>query len=326
MLQNFYNSFELTQKVDFAMGFILVVSAFFYFLVVGLMIYFVFRYDKSRNEKASNIHGNIPLEVVWTVIPTILVMFFFYYGYDGFITGRTVPDDAMEVNVNAMMWQFSYEYDNGEIMSDLYVPVGKPVKLNIRSQDVIHSHYIPAFRLKTDAIPGMTTYQWFRADEEGEYDVLCAEYCGLRHAYMINKIKAVPEEEFNAVIYGGEPPVLAAAEGEGMQAQALSAPAKRTVDPVKAGERVYKINCASCHSIDGSRIVGPSFKGLYGKPHNVERDGSTYEVIADEEYLTRSIKQPNYEIVEGYPAAMGKQNVSEEDIKNVISYMKTLSE
>lgn len=188
----------IVQEVDNEFILIVAISVFFLLLVTIAMIYFVVRYRKSKNPVASNITGNTTLEVVWTVIPLALVLLIFWYGWVGFKTMRDVPSDAMTVKVTARMWRWSFEYDNNkQTDSLLYVPLNKPVKLEINSVDVNHSLYIPAYRVKEDAVPGRTNYLWFLPHELGEYEILCAEYCGLNHAYMQGRVVVIPENEFN---------------------------------------------------------------------------------------------------------------------------------
>lgn len=185
-------------QVDNLFIFIVAVSVFFLLLVTGVMIYFVFKYNKKRNPQSSNITGSTTLEVIWTLIPTILVLAIFYYGLIGFNVMRNPPADSFVVQVNAKMWSWSFEYPNKK-KSDtlLYIPVGKPVKFEIHSADVNHSFYVPAFRVKEDAVPSRTNYMWFLPDKVGEYWIECAEYCGMNHSFMRGKVIVMPEEDFN---------------------------------------------------------------------------------------------------------------------------------
>lgn len=187
----------IVQAVDNEFILVVAISVFFLLLVSAAMIYFVIRYRKSKNPVSSNITGNTTLEVLWTIIPLALVLLIFFYGWAGFKTMRDVPPDAMTVKVTARMWRWSFEYANKK-QSDsvLYVPLNKPIKCEIQSVDVNHSLYMPAFRIKEDAIPGRTNYLWFFPDKLGEYDILCAEYCGLNHAYMRGHVVVMPENEF----------------------------------------------------------------------------------------------------------------------------------
>lgn len=188
---------EFVKSVDFAFFFIIAVSVFFLVLITFLMIYFVFKYNRKRNPKAKNIHGSVPLEILWTVIPTVLVLFMFYFGWIGYKEMSSIPKDAMVVDVTAQMWKFSFKYANGRVSDTLYVPVNKPVKVVLNSLDVNHAFYIPAFRVKKDVIPGRQNTAWFTATEEGSFTIFCAEYCGLNHSYMYTQVVAIPESNFN---------------------------------------------------------------------------------------------------------------------------------
>ena len=192
----FEGSSNFVQSVDTAFLFILVVSVFFLVLITGLMIYFVIRYSRKRNPQATNIHGNIPLEVAWTVIPTLLVLVMFWMGWKGYKDMATPPEDAMVVDVTAQMWIWKFQYDNGLKSDTLYVPVNKAVKVRLKSLDVNHSFYVPAFRVKKDVIPNRDNMVWFEADQIGSYDIFCAEYCGLNHSYMLNKVVVMPQMDF----------------------------------------------------------------------------------------------------------------------------------
>jgi cytochrome c oxidase subunit 2 len=188
----------IVQQVDNEFILTVAISVFFLLLITVAMIYFVIRYRKSKNPVASNITGNTTLEVLWTIIPLALCLLIFYYGWAGFKTMRNVPSDALTIKVTARMWRWSFEYPNKK-QSDslLYVPLNKPIKCEIQSLDVNHSLYMPAYRIKEDAIPGRTNYLWFLPNELGDYDILCAEYCGLNHSYMRGKVIVLPEDEFN---------------------------------------------------------------------------------------------------------------------------------
>lgn len=187
---------QVATQVDNIFIFIVVISIFFLLLITGAMIYFVVRYRAVRHPNAENITGNTTLEVVWTVVPLILVMAMFFYGLEGFNNMRNVPPDALVVKVTGRMWVWNYEYKNGKKSDTLYVPLGKPIKLELESVDVIHSFYIPAYRVKEDAVPGRTNYMWFNPTQLGMYDVFCAEYCGINHSYMLSKVVVLKEEEF----------------------------------------------------------------------------------------------------------------------------------
>lgn len=293
------------QGVDLSLYIIVGISLVFLIGITAVMIYFVFRYNKKRNPVATNIEGSNLLEVLWTAIPTLLVVVMFYYGWMGFKPMRSVPDGAMEVKAYGQMWKFSFEYPDGRITDSLVVPLGKPVKVNLVSRDVLHSFYIPAFRMKEDMVPGKNNFMWFEATKTGRYDILCAEYCGQLHSYMLSSVTVLPESDY---------------------AQWLaSAPNLADEHP---GLTLLKQNaCLTCHSQDGSKIIGPSFRGLYGKTEIVETDGKEREVLADDEYIARSIREPNADVVKGYMKGLmvSYANVlNDEQIAHIIDYLKTL--
>ena len=286
--------------------------------VTAVMVYFVIRYRRNRNPKAEDIEGNTTLEILWTVIPTLIVLVIFYVGWKGFVFLRTVPDDAMPVKVTARMWSWSFEYENGRTSDVLKVPLGKPVKLAITSLDVLHSLYIPAFRVKEDAVPGMETYLWFLPDETGSYDLFCTEYCGVGHSSMITKVEVMEGTEFLAW-YEKEkrPPPVAGAK---------KAPVPMKKKDLRGEKLVEEKGCTLCHSLDGSKLVGPTFKGIFGRKVVVMTAGKEREITTDEAYLRRSIYEPNADVVKGYPAIMPSQKglLGDDDAKAIIDYLKDL--
>ena len=194
----FNGASNFSQGVDSTFLFTLIVSIFFLMLITGLMIYFVIKYNRKRNPKATNVHGNVGLEIAWTVIPTILVLIMFWFGWVGYSDMANAPENSLQIDVTAQMWKWSFKYANGKTADSLYVPVNQPVKLNLHSLDVNHAFYVPKFRIKKDVYPNQQRSVWFNAKEVGEYDIACAEYCGLNHSYMYNKVKVLPQKDFYA--------------------------------------------------------------------------------------------------------------------------------
>ena len=187
------------QGVDLAFWYILGISVVLLFCITAVMVYFVVRYRRSRHPVASDIRDNYKLEIIWTIVPTLIALSMFYIGWHSYLGLRAVPDDAMNVAVEAQMFSWLFIYDNDkESENELVVPVGKAVKLNVSSVDVLHSLFIAAFRIKVDAVKGIPTYAWFYADKVGEYDIQCTEYCGVNHSAMVAKLRIVPQEEFEA--------------------------------------------------------------------------------------------------------------------------------
>lgn len=185
--------------VDRAFWYILAISAVFLTGITLVMVYFVVRYRRSRHPHPEDIRGNWQLEVLWTVIPTIIALSMFAVGWKSYTGLRSVPSGSMEVQVVAQMFSWIFVYDNDKESENLLVvPEHTPVKLNIESLDVIHSFYLPAFRVKADAVKGLPTYAWFRSGDPGTFDIMCAEYCGIDHANMLAKLKVVPRAEYEA--------------------------------------------------------------------------------------------------------------------------------
>jgi cytochrome c oxidase subunit 2 len=304
----FSNASSFVEGVDFAFFVIIGISLVFLVGITAAMIYFVIKYNKKKHPKAVPTKDNFQLEIIWTVIPTLLVLGMFYYGWVGYRPMRIIPKNAIPVKVTAKMWSWSFEYENGKWDSLLIVPVNKPVKLELFSPDVIHSLYIPAFRIKEDVVPGIANIMWFEANKTGTYNILCAEYCGQRHSYMLSKVKVLPQDEYEKWYNSKD----------------------TLTEKMMPGELVMKKQaCIACHSTDGSRLVGPSFKGLYGSKRTVLVNGVKKEIIADDEYIKNSILDPNSEVVDGFPKGIMtnyKGQISEDEIKQFIEYIKTLKD
>jgi cytochrome c oxidase subunit 2 len=184
--------------VDNAMIYVTVISVIMLLLITVAMIYFVIKYNAKRNPIPTPYHGNVAIEVIWIVIPTILVMTMFFYGYRDFAELRNTKEQEMEVSVTAKMWDWDFMYENGTKTDTLYIPVNKTIKFNITSVDVLHSFYIPGFRIKEDAVPGRNGYVFITSEKTGTFDIACAEYCGQRHWDMYKKLVVLPQDEFAA--------------------------------------------------------------------------------------------------------------------------------
>ncbi len=306
---------SLQAVVDKVFLIIVSISVFLLVLITFVMIYFVIRYSRKRNPVATDIEGNLFLEIAWTIVPTIIVLTMFWYGYVGFEYMRTVPKNAMTVHVTARKWSWLFTYENGKKEDELRVPLGKPVKLLISSEDVLHSLYIPAYRIKEDAVPGQETHLWFKPDARGIYDLFCAEYCGMGHSAMITKVVVMGEKEFNAWY-----------TGKGKEEEEVSTGKGEKHEVSKGAKLVKTGGCLGCHSSDGSKRVGPTFKGLYMKKITVITGGQERNVTADEAYYLRSILAPKADVVKGFPPIMPSQEgkFSEEELKDIIEYLKTL--
>ncbi|MFC1529770.1 cytochrome c oxidase subunit II [Gemmatimonadota bacterium] len=284
--------------------FMVIVSVFFLVLITALMIGFAIRYRHDRHPKAEQIEGNLVLEIIWTVIPLVLVGFMFWYGFEGFRLMRDVPEDAMIVQVTGRMWDWSFRYENGKTSERLYVPIHQPVKVVLNSVDVNHSFFIPAYRVKEDVVPGRETYLWFKPQSLGETNIFCAEYCGQQHSYMMSEVVVMGDDEFQAWLADEAPTIP---EGPG-------------------GAVVLERNsCLNCHSLDGTRDTGPSFLGLYGSTQVVIQGSQEVTVTVDETFLRRSIVHPEAERAKGFRTNMPPPvDITEEEIDEIIEYLKTL--
>ena len=192
----FQSTSPFSDYVDATFMSIVGVSALVLVGIITFMVYYLIRYSRKRNPHATNISGSLPLELLWTGIPLVLFMGMFYLGWKGYLKETNAPKDAVPISVTARMWAWSFEYPNGVQADTLYVPVGVPIKLSLHSLDVNHSLYIPAFRIKRDVIPNRVNTMWFKTSEVGSYDIACAEYCGLRHSYMYNRVVSEDSAHF----------------------------------------------------------------------------------------------------------------------------------
>ncbi|NJB67832.1 cytochrome c oxidase subunit 2 [Desulfobaculum xiamenense] len=293
-------------KVDQAFLFILAVSVGILLLVTGLMLWFVYRYHHSRHPRAEEVRESVWMEVAWTIIPTILAMGMFWFGWDSFRALQSAPQSALQVRVEGRMWSWAFIYPNGRRSGMLYVPQGTPVRLSMTSLDVLHSFYVPAFRIKRDTVPGMATYAWFMPEREGDYDILCAEYCGLKHANMLGTVRVVAREAFDEWYAGTG--ARGTARGEELLAQ---------------------YGCTACHSLDGTDGVGPTLRDVFGMTRVlVMPDGSEREVRVDGDYLRRAILDPGAELLKGYQPVMPPYEgvIPDEDLRDLIGWISSRSE
>lgn len=317
--------------VDWLFYFILYLSTFFVVLIAGLMVYFAIRFRrKDPNDMPEGMTHSTALELTWTVIPTIILMFIFVVGFRGYLDMVQPPSGAYEITVNAQKWSWSFEYPNGAVSSELHVPANTPVILTLTSKDVIHSLYVPAFRTKKDAVPGRYNKTWFQSvvpDDrfepsvtigEGDnaqtfndvavYDIYCAEYCGTQHSKMLTHVVVHKPEDFVKWV-----------KDAGNRLKGLS--------PVEMGRELFKQNgCVNCHSTDGTPGTCPTLKDVYG--HAVQFSNGVPPIDkADENYIRESIVDPNARIVMGYsPGAMSSfANLPPEQIDALVAYVRSLS-
>lgn len=294
---------SIAHDVDLLYFFILAVCSFFAVLVSALVVYFAVKYRRRHpDEVGADIHGSIALELLWTVIPFVLAMVMFVWGADVFFRIARPPADSMEVFVVGKQWMWKVQHPEGvREINELHVPVNRNVKITLGSEDVLHDYYIPAFRVKMDAVPGKLTTMWFRATKPGVYQIFCAEYCGTQHSGMIGHVTVLEEHDYEAWLAGG----------------------RSTGTAVENGERLFTdLACVTCHKTDTTGR-GPVLAGVFGSRVRL-MDGR--EVVADENYLRESIMNPQAKVVLGYQPIMPtfQGTVSEENLMQLIAYIKTL--
>jgi cytochrome c oxidase subunit 2 len=294
--------------VDALFHFIFGVAVVFFALIVGLMVYFVVRFRRRGSDvvEPSPAH-NTALELAWSGIPLLLVIAIFAWGFKVYLDLATPPANAYEVQVTGQKWKWLFTYPNGHVDESLHVPVDRPVKLVMTSEDVIHSFFVPAFRVKRDVVPGRYSSLWFEATRTGNFPVLCAEYCGRGHSDMLAEVVVHPPGGFERWL-----------EDAANFANRMS--------PAEAGERLFRTRgCAQCHSVDGSAKVGPSLAGVVGRPA-VLRDGTT--VVADENYVRESILEPQAKVAAGFEPVMPtyKGRLKDEEITALIAYLKAVGQ
>ena len=310
---------SVTDSSDMMYMSVLALSAFFFFGIAGAVIYLTikFRHRPGHKAQPSPSH-NDAMEITWTIIPTIISVFLFYYGWRSYINIVTPPQKAVEINVQAWRWAWNFKHANGVEDSDLHVPVNTPVRLVMTSRDVLHAFYVPTLRTKQDIIPRRYTYVWFNATKPGTYRLNCAEYCGTNHSQMG---VTNPSPEFP----NGRRAVIVVHEA-GSYERYLSDKASMgdKLPPEQLGAMLYeKKGCVACHTLDGAARVGPSFKGAFGTDQAMA-DGSKVKV--DENYLRESILYPQAKARPGYPPSMPsfEGQLKEKEIEGLIAFIKSL--
>lgn len=308
----------IAPKVDALFLFIIGVTVAISTATAILLFYFAIRYRRRRpDEVPPQIHGSLKLELIWTLIPLVIVLFIFGWSIRVYFRMIIAPDNALEIYVTGRQWMWKIQHPGGQreilgylptpgdtpdIGSEMHIPVGVPVKLLLSSEDVIHSFFIPDFRVKQDAVPGRYTTMWFEANKPGRYRMFCTEYCGMNHAKMGGWIIAQDPAEFE---------------------QWLASKADRSL-ALKGRQRFLQFQCISCHSADED-ARGPMLEGVF-KQKRMMQDGSS--VIADDAYLRESILNPRAKIAAGFqpimPTFQGQMN--EEELVELIAYLKALKQ
>jgi cytochrome c oxidase subunit 2 len=306
------SSSTVSADVDSLYYFIYYLSVFFFLLITILLVAFTIKY---RHREGGKVHEpaaghSTALELTWTIIPTVLLFVVFYYGFKGFLNMMVEPPNSYEVNVNGQKWNWTFTYE-GQYVSDdgkLHIPVNTPIRFILSSSDVIHSLFMPAFRVKKDVVPGRYNRFWVEATETGESDIYCAEYCGTKHSQMLSHVVVHTQADFEKWLEKAKDWT-------------------KTKTPLQAGEMIYKTRgCIQCHSINGDGGTGPTWKDMFDNQVAIVGQGN---VLADENYVRESILYPNAKIHQGFPnpspmpSFLGQLN--DNDIFAVIAYMKSIS-
>ncbi len=309
-------------RVDWVFYFILAISAFFFALIAVMMFVFVVRYRRRPGQDSlPSPDHSMKLELTWTFIPLVLVVIIFVVGFRGYMDMATPPANAYDITVIAQKWSWAFQYPNGYVDANLHVPLDRPVRLTLISRDVIHSFYVPAFRIKKDCVPGRYNQAWFQATKINDttgYDLFCAEYCGTSHSRMISKVYVHDSTAFTQWLE-------TAANWEGR------------MTPVQRGADLYKQRgCTQCHSIDGTSGIGPTFKNAWDEivEGTVKfRDGGQLKSLLNAEYtpeayVRESLYKPEAHIVAPYNPAMPSYagQIKDNDIPAMVAWLKSLSD
>jgi cytochrome c oxidase subunit 2 len=292
-------------KVDALYLFLVAMTAFFTLLIAASVVYCAVRFRRrSPDEVGGSFHASMLLEVTWTVIPLLIVLFVFFWGVRVFFAQYRTPEGALQITSTGKQWMWRFQHPDGQReINSLHVPVGQPVRVEMISEDVIHSLFIPAFRTKMDVVPGRYTSLWFQATKPGRYHLFCAEYCGTEHSGMVGEVVVMEPEDYERWLAGG---------------------AQSDRPPAEAGAQLFaSIGCNTCHLEEGGGR-GPSLRGVFGT--EVALSGGQ-RVVADSSYLRRSILDPSAQVVAGYQPVMPtyRGQISEENIFRLIAYIRSLS-
>ena len=293
----------LSPELDALFYFVYWLSVAIFLAVTFAVIYFAVEYRRrDENEVPPIVHENKALEAAWIVIPTILVLIVFTWGFRSYLKLNTPPPNSYEINVTAKQWLWEFTYPNGKTSTgEMHVPVDRPIRVVMNSTDVLHSFFVPAFRVKQDIIPNRYTSVWFEATDVGEHDIFCTEYCGTQHSGMLGKVIVESASAFNTWVNTSD---------------------SENMTPVEYGAVLYQQQtCVACPSLDGSRKVGPSFLGLFGRQVSFT-DGTS--AVADENYILESIVNPAAKIVDTYPPGMppGYASLPPEQLNALVAFIK----
>lgn len=295
----------MARSVDYLYFYLSAVTIVMTTLIFAAVFFFAIKYRRrSEQEVPEHIHGSLRLEIAWSIIPFLVMLTFFWWGAQIFFANASPPPDAMDLYAVGKQWMWKIQYPEGQReINELHVPVNRPVKITLASEDVIHSFFIPAFRIKHDVVPGRYDTMWFTANKPGRYHLFCAEYCGTEHSGMVGWVNVMTEEDYENWVAGGGTEGTMAQQGESLFGQ---------------------LGCSTCHQLD-QQGRGPNLRGVYGSRIQLQ-NGQT--VLADDAFIRESILNPNAKVVAGYrpdimPTFQGQ--ITEEQLLQLIVYIKSLS-
>ncbi len=310
-------------QVDLLYDFIYWISLISFIGIVGALVYFIFKYHRKRSDSENTpyIEGHPLLEGSVMFGLFVIVMVIFYWGWMDYKKMLTPPPNSLEINITGRQWMWEFEYQNGhKMLNEVVIPKGLPVKFMMTSSDVLHSFFVPDFRIKQDLVPGAYTKLWVNPTELGEYQVMCAEYCGTSHSAMLAKVKVVEPEEYEKWQKKWEWEKRLGVSS----VEATPSKPSATESPVERGQKLFTAKgCNACHTITGAALVGPSVKGIFG--HEVELENGK-KVTADENYIRESIMDPALKLVKGFQPVMPtfKGTLSDDEINSLVIYIKSL--
>lgn len=286
-------------------NFLIIISFISCILIIAAFIYFAFRYRRQFKEEQGQAkkHHSLSLEIAWSVIPFIIFLVVFVWGWVIYTDFRRVPENSLEIHVYGQMWNWEFVYKNGrKTTNEIYVPLNQPVKLIMTSRDVIHSFYIPSFRIKQDVVPGRYTSLWFQAKRTGRFQVFCTELCGAGHSSMGAKLNVVPLKEWE---------------------HWLKTDPYKGLSMAQIGEKAFQGRCTACHKTSQEKLIGPGLAGLYNQMRKLDNGKS---IQADENYIRESILNPGAKLVQGYSNQMTPFAglLTEEELSGLIEYIKSL--
>jgi cytochrome c oxidase subunit 2 len=329
--------------IDWLYYFIYWLSVVLFVAIVGVMVYWAIKYRERKGHKAEPTGHNLPLEIAWTIAPLFVLVFLFHKGFQGYMDLDIAPANAMEIRVNAKQWSWEFVYPNGGSSDKLHVPVHKPVKLVMASADVLHSFFAPALRVKRDVVPGMYTTVWFEATHTGKDDIFCAEYCGGRSQGANGELLYQPSEDrdnpypsgqatghwaMHSMVYAETPEDFAKfMKSIGDPCDQFLAQGKTCPADVAAvqGQKLYSSKgCVACHTTTGAKLVGPTWKGIWGKTESTDKG----QVTVDENYVRESILDPQAKLVTGFPPTMPtfRGQITDAEIDEIIGFIKSLKD